>query len=514
MKEIIEINNVSARNPQILVAKHKSGVMIDIAKAENGLSCECTCVCCGAPLVAKQGPDKASHFAHESVSDCAGSLETLLHLAAKQIIKESGLVFVGKHNPVVDVLSSFSLIMDFEPDVATKNWLNAIINNGQHAVLYKYASKDTISKLKVVKPKCEQSTIQISNIELEKRADGSNLIPDVTATFDNNKIYIEVVVTHDCDDDKIAKLKELNVPVVEIRLTPLLRTSFSLSDVREAIINGNMKGRNSNKTAVEWLVSPNYINTANELAYDFVSEALSNFTKELKAESERKKAEFEKWKAELAAKEAKKSKLKIFSTIVIVTQEKYSVSLWMPENANDAAFNEVSNVLSQFKAKRNQKNWLVSNPKLKEQIVEALYARNQAYIDEITRESERKFAEAQLQQELYEKQKVKVAEEQRILREQRDAESLRLLDARRIERQQEQERLGEIAIKEQVQRRAEEAINAEKRLQRTRARKEAVELVIKKHRDIKNYKWRIKMMNDELQSCGFGPLEPKDIEFI
>ena len=50
------------------------------------LACRCLCPACGARLVAKQGDRTAHHFAHEGESDCAGGVETALHLAAKEVL--------------------------------------------------------------------------------------------------------------------------------------------------------------------------------------------------------------------------------------------------------------------------------------------------------------------------------------------------------------------------------------------------------------------------------------------
>lgn len=148
--------------------------MIDIFDAKNGLKCECTCICCGDRLIARQGSIKEWHFAHESGADCAGGVESALHLAAKQIIKNEGLIFVGSYNPVKVGLASFTHITHGEPDPEYRNQLNRILQN-DHVILYKYASAELIAHLNSVKTQCNNPVIKIDCVELEKRAEGSSL---------------------------------------------------------------------------------------------------------------------------------------------------------------------------------------------------------------------------------------------------------------------------------------------------------------------------------------------------
>lgn len=493
-----------AKCPNLLIALHKSGIMIDVADADNGLSCECTCASCGDRLMAKQGDVKQWHFAHESGADCAGSVESALHLAAKQIIKETGLVYVGKHNPVTAQLPSFDSIAEHEPDVSFRQTLYDIFRHGKHSVLYKYASKETIGRLTEVKPKCERDVLELADIELEKRAESSNLVPDVTATCDGQKIYIEVVVTHFCDDDKIAKLKDLKVPVVELRLTPLMYTQFTLADVKRAIVSGQLPDMDSVPT---WLVKPDYIDSANEYAYEFISESLEKFIAEGKDERDRKRAEMERLAAEALEREARKSKLRIFNTTAIVTEEKFSVSIWIPFNEDKTAFNEVSTVLARFKAKRTKQNWVVANPKLKSAIVDALNERSDAYINNLIQINQERFAAAQQRQTLKRTENSRIAHVRQVFSEQRNVE----IEASRIQYQQEQERIAKLNQDELAQQKLYEEKLIETRRARAAARKEAVDTVIQRHRGVRNFKWRMKVMNDDLLAMGFGLLEAKDL---
>ncbi len=61
---------------------------VHISEVASGLACGCFCPGCGDRMVARKGPIKIHHFAHEGGSDCAGGLETTLHLAAKALLSK------------------------------------------------------------------------------------------------------------------------------------------------------------------------------------------------------------------------------------------------------------------------------------------------------------------------------------------------------------------------------------------------------------------------------------------
>jgi len=55
----------------------------------NGMACDCTCIGCGEPLVARQGDVMTWHFAHHAVTDCPAAGESTLHLAAKTVLQRT-----------------------------------------------------------------------------------------------------------------------------------------------------------------------------------------------------------------------------------------------------------------------------------------------------------------------------------------------------------------------------------------------------------------------------------------
>lgn len=84
---------------KIPFGKHKkTGIFYDAGSVPNGLKCDCICIECGTALEAVQPklPNRQSYFRHASKLNCKGGLESLFHLVAKQILKESNVLNASK----------------------------------------------------------------------------------------------------------------------------------------------------------------------------------------------------------------------------------------------------------------------------------------------------------------------------------------------------------------------------------------------------------------------------------
>lgn len=72
-------------------------IYVDVHDVERGLSCNCICPSCDTPLIAKQGEDKAWHFAHvtrgtsdQTQQDCEYSFYVSVTQMAKQLFMDRG----------------------------------------------------------------------------------------------------------------------------------------------------------------------------------------------------------------------------------------------------------------------------------------------------------------------------------------------------------------------------------------------------------------------------------------
>lgn len=80
-------------------AHDKNKNLVYIEDAGYGSNCECFCPHCGAPLDAKNGGSiREHHYAHSHGHECEGAYETMLHLLAKEIISECGVIMLPESN--------------------------------------------------------------------------------------------------------------------------------------------------------------------------------------------------------------------------------------------------------------------------------------------------------------------------------------------------------------------------------------------------------------------------------
>lgn len=75
--------------------KKDTQIYFDVHDVERGLSCNCICPSCDTPLIAKQGEDKAWHFAHatrgtsdQTQQDCEYSFYVSVTQMAKQLFSD------------------------------------------------------------------------------------------------------------------------------------------------------------------------------------------------------------------------------------------------------------------------------------------------------------------------------------------------------------------------------------------------------------------------------------------
>ena len=152
----------------------RDGVQVSIRDVERGAACRCICPACGGELVAHKGDILVHHFAHAgSGESCGTGLETNAHLWAKQAL--------GAH-----------LWIRLPPLVAQGGGLARQVHRGQDFTFLK--------------------------AELEKRA--GEIVPDVELTArDGRRLIVEVLVTHACGPEKIARIRAGGVSAIEVDLS-------------------------------------------------------------------------------------------------------------------------------------------------------------------------------------------------------------------------------------------------------------------------------------------------------
>lgn len=180
-------------------ALDKDGRVRSVDEVDRGLACECVCPACGERVLARQGEVREWHFAHASGADCAAGAESALHLAAKQVLLESG----GMVLPAISVSESMTL-----PD--------GRIGRGT-------ASRNEV-------------WMDFSSVEVEQPV--GTIKPDVVAVLGRTMLFVEIAVTHFIDADKQSVIDQLGVPTVEIDLSKFVREKLGWDDVRNIVVDG------------------------------------------------------------------------------------------------------------------------------------------------------------------------------------------------------------------------------------------------------------------------------------
>ncbi len=140
----------------ILMAVNKAGKNVYIDEVPNGKQCGCICKKCGGKLVARHGKIKVHHFAHISGNDSISCSQTALHILAKEIIAEEGIVPIPRKEKI------------------------------------EFHSAD--------------------KVELEKSL--GDIIPDIFAVVKNRVFMVEILVSHAVDEEKLNKIKEHKISCI------------------------------------------------------------------------------------------------------------------------------------------------------------------------------------------------------------------------------------------------------------------------------------------------------------
>lgn len=173
--------------------------LVHVDSVPNGLDCNCTCPRCGEKMIAKQGKINEHHFAHSSGSECEGYYETVMHILAKEIIAEEKCVMLPEYK---DIYNDF---------IEIDNYTNYF--------------------------KLDSKILKFESVEIEQRNDLNDLQPDIVGiTGDGLRLWIEIAVTHKCDDNKIQKIKNNNINCIEIQIPENI---YSKDDLKNFLVNCN-----------------------------------------------------------------------------------------------------------------------------------------------------------------------------------------------------------------------------------------------------------------------------------
>ena len=158
----------------MFVALDQNGRLIAIENALRGLACNCTCACCGEPVIARKGLIREHHFAHHSNKEsCFIQRESLLHLYAKEVICEN----LGLQLP----------------------------------------------PMPGVYPDSPDPTSWWDFTKVDQEVPQAGFQPDLVAHLnDGSLLFIEIAVTSFIGEEKLERIKTLGINTIELDLSDLL----------------------------------------------------------------------------------------------------------------------------------------------------------------------------------------------------------------------------------------------------------------------------------------------------
>lgn len=165
----------------LIYAVDSNGILVNVDNVNTGNKCGCFCPACKEPLTAKnKGKKRIHHFAHQSGTECEFAYESMLHLLAKEKVRN---VFLNND----------------------EFWMNLVYKSycpkSNQCVYVRYNECKTTQQkrfnLKNYYDSCEQ---EVCYDNIKRRSDlkiYSSKHPE------REPIYIEFCVTHASDDAKL-----------------------------------------------------------------------------------------------------------------------------------------------------------------------------------------------------------------------------------------------------------------------------------------------------------------------
>ena len=174
----------------MFVALNQNARLTTIDQALRGLSCNCTCVCCGEAVIARKGMIREHHFAHHSNKEsCFIQRESLLHLYAKEVISDN----LGLQLP----------------------------------------------PMPGVYPDSPDPTSWWDFVKVDQEVPQPGFQPDLVAHLkDDTQLFIEVAVTSFIAEGKLERIKAVGIKTIELDLSDLLCSKLPIpsAEVKKLIL--------------------------------------------------------------------------------------------------------------------------------------------------------------------------------------------------------------------------------------------------------------------------------------
>ncbi|HBJ82202.1 competence protein CoiA family protein, partial [Pseudothermotoga sp.] len=177
----------------------------DIPLEQRGEKCGCYCPNCKEPVLARLGNVREHHFAHKGCfCDPDAAFETILHILSKDIIARASTFYLPRRD--VGILRSELIDRDYIISDNFESW------SSHHSIDSAEEFSEYVTG-KVVKGGYKR----VKSVTVEKSLDG--IIPDIILNLDGVDVAVEIAVTHFVNFEKLAKVRSLKLPLLEIDLS-------------------------------------------------------------------------------------------------------------------------------------------------------------------------------------------------------------------------------------------------------------------------------------------------------
>lgn len=144
----------------------KADKWMHISRVPSGKICGCHCPACGAALIAKKGKRNQHHFAHAHGQVCTSALETTLHRLAKAVLVHKKSIYTPP--------------------------------------------------LEAYRAKVLRGGVQESFVSAKEEVSLKHLRVDVLLQRGQQRLAVEIKVSHACSSQKISRLSQLNLATLEL----------------------------------------------------------------------------------------------------------------------------------------------------------------------------------------------------------------------------------------------------------------------------------------------------------
>lgn len=181
----------------------------ELSQEERGLKCGCICPVCKGVLFARLGKKRQAHFAHYKTTNCdvASAQQTALHMLAKDIIAQAK----GMYIPAATVSRNEAFTDD-----RNEEW-------------------KVMARLPLTLEYRPAGFYTCSDVILEEKISG--IIPDIVMVHGQQRVLVEIAVTHFIGEEKQNKIEELGLPVLEVDLSDLKAEEISREELRKRLLD-------------------------------------------------------------------------------------------------------------------------------------------------------------------------------------------------------------------------------------------------------------------------------------